>query len=97
MHSVVGLYRHKRTAATHVLAVMISPDDRRRKPYALPAQCIPYVSLSHRQIRSIVTSVAMAMKERGMNVVGKHLYYIYIDVPSSTAQTLFCLFIMIDS
>ena len=65
--------------------------------YALPVQCIPYVSLSHRQIRSIVTSVAMAMKERGMNVVGKHLYYIYIDVPSSTAQTLFCLFIMIDS
>ncbi len=30
-----------------------------------------YVSLSHLQIRSIVTNVAKAMKEKGMNVVGE--------------------------
>lgn len=53
------------------LAVMISPDDRKRKHYALPVQFIPYVSLTQMQIRSIVTRVAKAMKTEGMNVVGK--------------------------
>ncbi len=71
----MSLQAYKRTAATHVLDIMISPDDRKRKPYALPVQCIPYVSLNQLQIRVIVTSVGKAMKEKGMNVVGEVLNY----------------------
>ena len=37
-----GITCHKRTAATHVLVFMVSPEERNRKPYALPVQCIPY-------------------------------------------------------
>ena len=33
-----GVYRFYRTAATHVLVIMISPEERTRKPYALPVQ-----------------------------------------------------------
>lgn len=68
---LTGLYRLKRTAATHVLAVMISPDDCKRKPYALPVQCIPYTSLNEQQIRSIVTGLAKTMKQKRMDVVGR--------------------------
>ena len=57
-----------------MLAVMISPDDRKRKPYALPGQYIPYASLNQQQIRSVVTEVAVAMKNRGMHVSGKYIY-----------------------
>lgn len=58
--------------ATHVLAVMISPDDRKCKPYALPIQYVPYTSMNQGQIRSIVTGVAVTMKNIGMHVVGKY-------------------------
>ena len=40
------LSRYKRVAATHVWTVMISPENRQQKPYALPVQCIPYKSLT---------------------------------------------------
>ena len=70
---IVGTYRHRRTAATHVLAVLISPDNRKRKPYALPVQLIPYVGLSLKKIRLIVNNVAKEMVDRGMTVMGKHM------------------------
>lgn len=37
--------RYRRTAATHLLVFMISNEQRDRKPYALPVQCIPYKGL----------------------------------------------------
>ena len=49
---MLGTYRHRRIAATHVLAILISPDSRKRKPYALPVQLIPYVGLSSKKMRS---------------------------------------------
>ena len=39
---VKGFYRYRRTAATHVLVIMISTETRTKKPYALPIQCLPY-------------------------------------------------------
>ena len=39
-----GLYRFKRTPASHVFVFMVSSALRDRKPYALPVQCIPYAS-----------------------------------------------------
>lgn len=66
-----GLSRHKRTAATHVFVFMISTEDRAKKPYALPIQCIPYKGLSHKMIRHLTDRVVAEMTVRGMKVVGK--------------------------
>ena len=38
--AVKHLSKHQRTAATHVLVFMISPESRLRQPYALPVQCV---------------------------------------------------------
>ena len=48
---VKGLTRHQRVAATHCLVVMISTEERRRKPYALPIQCLPCRGLKDSQVR----------------------------------------------
>ena len=36
---------------------MISPEERNRKPYALPVQCLPYAGLGDDQIQSLVNKV----------------------------------------
>lgn len=51
---VRGFYRYRRTAATHVLVVMISPETRNKNPYALPVQCIPYRNLKDSEIRGLL-------------------------------------------
>ena len=38
---IKGIPRHQCTPATHVLVFMISNEERDKKPYALPVQCIP--------------------------------------------------------
>ena len=45
-----ALSRHKRTAATHVFVFMIGTEDRAKKPYSLPIQCIPYKGLSDKKV-----------------------------------------------
>ncbi len=67
---VKALTRHQRTAATHCLVLMISPEERKRKPYALPVQCLPYVSLKDREIRDISNKVIAEMHKHGMKVAG---------------------------
>ncbi len=64
------LSRHQRTMATHVFVVMISPESRSQKPYALPVQCIPYKGIDERQGRKIVNHVVLEMHNRGMAVSG---------------------------
>lgn len=65
-----GVYWYRRTVATHVLVIMISPESRSRKPYALPVQCIPYASLKDGEIRDILNQVIGEMSKLGMNVAG---------------------------
>ena len=48
---VKGVTRHQRTAATHCLVVMISTEERNKKPYALPVQCIPYKGLKDSEVK----------------------------------------------
>lgn len=67
---VKGVYRYRRTPATHILVIMISPEERNSKPYALPVQCIPYVGLGDMQVRAIVDKVVEEMTNRGMKVAG---------------------------
>lgn len=69
---VESLSKQQRTPATHIWVIMISPEDRRRKPYALPVQCIPYSSLTAVAARDIINSVIKIMKSKGMDVAGIH-------------------------
>ena len=62
--------RHQRTPATHIQVFMISAEDRRRKPYALPIQCIPYVGLSDAKIRELANKIITEMVKRKMNIAG---------------------------
>lgn len=62
--------KYKREAATHILIVMISPEERRSKPYALTVQCIAYKSIKDSEIRSICNKVVQKMVSRGMKVAG---------------------------
>lgn len=71
---VRGVYWYRRTVATHVLAVLISPENRSRKPYALPIQCIPYSSLKDSQVRDILNVIVKEMTKLGMKVAG--IYFI---------------------
>ena len=62
--------RQRRVAATHVLVIMISSEERSVKPYALPVQCIPYVGITHEKLRSIVNNLIQEMTKRNMSVAG---------------------------
>jgi len=68
---IKGLTRHQRTAATHVLVFMISEETRRRKPYALPVQCIPYKGLADGKVCDLANDVIREMCKRQMKVAGE--------------------------
>lgn len=67
---VKALYRWKRTAASHVFVFMISSELRNKKPYALPVQCVPCVSLKESDIRQLTNKLIAEMVKRKMEVVG---------------------------
>ena len=67
---IKGVTRHQRTAATHVLVFMISSEERRTRPYAVPVQCIPYKGLSDMKIRKLANNVIQEMVKRNMKVAG---------------------------
>ena len=71
-----GLYRFHRQAATHIFVLMISPEQRDSKPYALPVQCVPYVSLKHSTCRNLVNNLIAEMCRKGMKVAG-----VYCSLP----------------
>lgn len=65
--------RYRRTAATHILVIMISPEDRKTKPYALPVQCVPYKGLKDMEVRELIDKVIEEMVGRGMKVAGMYI------------------------
>ena len=65
--------RQRRIAATHVLVIMISPEDRSQKPYALPVQCIPYAGMPHQILRTLINSLVREMVNRNMSVASKFM------------------------
>ena len=69
---VKGLVRHQRTAATHVLVFMISNEERNKKPYALPIQCLPYKGLSDNKVHELANRIITEMVKRKMKVVGNY-------------------------
>ena len=72
--------RYCRNPATHLLVIMISTEDRRTKPYALPVQCLSYRSLKDAQIRKIANKVVQAMTKRGMKVAGRGIPSMYVAI-----------------
>lgn len=68
---IKGVTRQQRTAATHILVFMISEETRRRKPYALPVQCLPYKGLADSKVRRLANEIIREMCKRQMKVAGK--------------------------
>ena len=62
--------RYRRNPTSHLLVIMISTEDQRRKPYAMPVQCIACRSLKDAKVRSIANKVVREMHKRGMKVAG---------------------------
>ena len=81
---VEGCTRMRRTAATHLLVFMISPESRNKKPCAVPVQCIPYVGMSEDTIRGLTNRLISVMTAKGMRVAGEfcsyhnNRYYMYM-------------------
>ena len=65
-----SVVKYRRTVATHLLVFMISPEQRSRKPYALPVQCVPYSSLGDEDVRSLCDKLIREMVNCGMKVAG---------------------------
>ena len=68
---IKGVVRHQCIAATHVLVFMISNEERDKKPYALPVQCLPYKGLSDSKVQKLANEIIDEMVRRGMKVAGK--------------------------
>ena len=47
-----------------LLVVMISAEDRKKKPYAIPVQCIAYKGLKDAEVRNIANNVIREMHKR---------------------------------
>ena len=67
---VKRLSRFRRTPATHIFVVMVSSELRRKKPYALPVQCLPYAGMTEKDIRRLISDLICEMVKLGMSVRG---------------------------
>ena len=67
---VKSVTKYRREPATHILVVLISPEERNKKPYALAVQCIAYKSIKDCEVRQICNKVVKEMTVRGMKVAG---------------------------
>ena len=74
---IKGVTRHQHTAAMHILVFMISEETKRRKPYALPVQCLPYKGLADSKVRDLCNEIIREMCKQQMKVAGKCSHVIY--------------------
>lgn len=68
---IKGVFRLKRTPASHLFVMMISSELRNHKPYAVPVQCVPYAGLRESDMRRMVSHLVQEMVKMGMKVAGK--------------------------
>ena len=52
------------------MVFMISAEDRQRKLYALPVQCIPYKRMHDTMVRKLDNKIISKMVKQKMNVAG---------------------------
>ena len=60
---VKNVTQHRRHPATHIFVFMISPEERRMKPYAIQVQCIPCAGLSDAKVRELLNKLIEQMTE----------------------------------
>ena len=60
------LYAKKRTAASHLLAFMISDERRNSKPYAIPVRFLPYQSISDAKLMALENELEDKIKSAQM-------------------------------
>ena len=68
---IKGVFRWRRSPATHMFVLMISSELRNKKPYAVPVQCIPYAGIRESDIRQLINLLIKEMVGIGMKVAGK--------------------------
>lgn len=61
----------KRQAASHLLIFMVSDEQRKMKPYAIPVRVLPYKSITDAAVRQLRDELRETMRTLGMVVVGK--------------------------
>lgn len=66
-------FKKKRTAATHVLVLMLSDEKRSKKPYAIPVRYVPCRTLNDLYIRDLTRNLKEEMKKRDLSLTGKPL------------------------
>jgi len=66
------LFKLKRTAATHLMSIMIAEERRMKKPYAMPVRFIPYRSCTDQMAKDWANEVADVLEFKGMNVTGQY-------------------------
>ena len=66
-----GLFKKKRQAATHVLVLLASDEERKQKPYAMPIQYIPYNQIKDQYIRDVTCKAKEEFMAAGVLVVGR--------------------------
>lgn len=68
-----NIFKKKRTAATHVLVLMLSDEKRSKKPYALPVRYVPCRTLKDQFIRDLTKDLKVEMKKRDLHLTGGSL------------------------
>ena len=66
-----NLFKKKRTAATHVLVLMLSDGKRSKKPYALPVCYAPCRTLKDQFVRDLTKDLKEEMRKWELRVKGK--------------------------
>lgn len=70
-----NLFKKRRTAATHVLVLMLSDERRQKKRYALPVRFVPYRTLRDQYVRDFTREVKQKMTERGLHLIGEWYHF----------------------
>ena len=72
-----NLFKKRRKPASYILVALISESLRRRKPYALPIQCIPHSGLKDMQVRHFSNVIKEEMVKAGLTPKGKSHAFTY--------------------
>lgn len=72
---------------------MISPEERNKKPYALPVQCLAYDSLPDETVRSISNALIQEMSTRGMKVAGELTLHHLLNMLNCYSEGIHCYFL----
>ena len=68
-----SLYKKKRTAASHVLVIMISSERHDEKPYAIPIQYVPCGVLRDQYVRDLLSGLKRKLQDKGLRVAGMYI------------------------